>query len=223
MGSAVEAPIEPTFVHSSNNTHALLLMASALGLKDTYTLAHAHRVAEYAKRLAVRAGLSMVEVLQISMGGMLHDVGKLALSDRIFSNRNATLTDDMMEEVHNHPLIGAALLRQITCQQAICDAVLFHHERIDGSGYPFGLKGDEIPLSARIVSIADCFDAITTDRPYQRRKSCKAAITLLGKCAGNSFATDLVPLFVDEIRSNGMVRHTRLETLSNYASQARPH
>ena len=129
----------------------------------------------------------------------------------------------MMEEVHNHPLIGAALLRKVTCRQAISDAVLFHHERIDGSGYPFGLKGDEIPLSARIVSIADCFDAITTDRPYQRRKSCKAAMALLTECAGTSFSADLVPLFIEEIRINGMVRHTRLESLSNYAPRQRPH
>jgi HD-GYP domain-containing protein (c-di-GMP phosphodiesterase class II) len=213
MGSALEALVEPELVHSGNNTHALLLMASALGLKDSYTHAHAHRVAEYAKRLAVRAGLSMEDVLHISMGGMLHDVGKLALSDQIFSNRSAVLTDDMMQEVHNHPLIGAALVGKITCRRAISDAVLFHHERIDGSGYPFGLKGDEIPLSARIVSIADCFDAITTDRPYQRRKSCKAAVALLTEGAGTSFAADLVPLFIDEIRVNGMVRHTRFEAL----------
>jgi HD-GYP domain-containing protein (c-di-GMP phosphodiesterase class II) len=223
MGSAVEALIEPTLEHSGNNIHALLLMASALGLKDSYTHAHAHRVAEYAKRLAVRAGLSMDEVLQISMGGMLHDVGKLALSDRIFSHKNAVLTDDMMAEVHNHPLIGAALLRKVTCHQAITDAVLFHHERIDGSGYPFGLKGDEIPLSARIVSIADCFDAITTDRPYQRRKNCKAALALLRKCAGISFARDLVPLFIDEIRTNGMERRTRFESLSHSAPQSTLH
>lgn len=215
MGSALEALIEPDLVHSGNNTHALLLMASALGLKDSYTHAHAHRVAEYAKRLAVRAGLTMEEVLQVSMGGMMHDVGKLALSDQIFSNRSAMLSDDMMQEVHNHPLIGAAMVGKITCRRAISDAVLFHHERFDGSGYPFGLKGDEIPLSARIVSIADCFDAMTTDRPYQRRKSCKAAIALLTEGAGISFAPDLVPLFVDEIRVNGMVRHTRFEALSN--------
>jgi putative nucleotidyltransferase with HDIG domain len=223
MGSAIEALIEPDLVHSGNNTHALLLMASALGLKDSYTHAHAHRVAEYAKRLAVRAGLSMEEVLQVSMGGMLHDVGKLALSDRIFSNKNAVLTDDMMQEVHDHPLIGAALVRKISCQRAISDAVLFHHERINGSGYPFGLKGDEIPLSARIVSIADCFDAITTDRPYQRRKSSKAAIALLAEGAGISFAVDLVSLFIDEIRINGVVPRTRFETLSNHIPQARMH
>lgn len=221
MGSALEVLVEPDLFHSGNNTHAFLLMASALGLKDRYTHAHAHRVAEYSKRLAVRAGLAMEEVLHVSMGGMLHDVGKLALSDRIFSNNNAELTDDMMQEVHNHPLIGAALVRKVTCCRAISDAVLFHHERIDGSGYPFGLRGDEIPLSARIVSIADCFDAITTDRPYQRRKSCKAAIALLTEGAGISFAPDLVPLFIDEIRINGMVRHTRFEALSNPVSRGR--
>ncbi len=217
MESALEAPVVPELFYSGNSTNAFLLMASALGLKDRYTHAHAHRVAEYAKRLAVRAGLSMEEVLHVSMGGMLHDVGKLGLSDKIFTNRSAVLTDDMMQEVHNHPLIGAALMRTFTCRRAISDAVLFHHERLDGSGYPFGLKGDEIPLSARIVSIADCFDAITTDRPYQRRKSCKAAIALLTEGAGNYFSSDLVPLFVDEIRINGMVRHTRFETLSNPA------
>ena len=163
----------------------------------------------------------MEEVLDVSMGGMLHDVGKLALSDQIFTNRSAVLTDDMMQEVHNHPLIGAALLGKITCRRSISDAVLFHHERIDGSGYPFGLKDGEIPLSARIVSIADCFDAITTDRPYQRRKSCKAAIALLTAGAGIAFDPDLVPFFVEEIRINGMVRHTRFETLSNPAVRGR--
>ena len=219
MGSALEAPVEPDLVSSNHSTNALLLMASALCRKDSYTYAHAHRVAEYAKRLAVRVGLCMEDVLQISMGGMLHDVGKLALSDRIFSNKSAVLTDDLMQEVHNHPLIGAALVGKIACGRSISDAVLFHHERIDGSGYPFGLKGDEIPLSARIVSIADCFDAITTDRPYQRRKSCKAAIALLKKGAGASFDPDLIPLFIDEIRINGMVRHTRFETLSNPVSR----
>ena len=85
MESALEAPVVPELFYSGNNTNAFLLMASALGLKDRYTHAHAHRVAEYAKRLAVRAGLSMEEVLHVSMGGMLHDVGKLGLSDKIFN------------------------------------------------------------------------------------------------------------------------------------------
>ncbi len=188
-----------------NETRSLMLMASALGLKDSYTHAHAHRVAAYSKRLAIRAGLSMLEVMQVSMGGMLHDVGKLALSDRIFSNQKAPLSEDMLMEVRNHPLIGAALLKKVACGKEIADAVLFHHERMDGHGYPFGIKGDAIPLSAKIVSIADCFDAMTTDRPYQKRKSCEAAFTLMEEAAGTYYADDLIPLFIDDIRRNGMV------------------
>lgn len=203
MALAAEKLAGSTCFHGSD-TRTLMLMTYALGLRDKYTHAHAHRVAAYSKRLAVRAGLSMREVMQVSMGGMLHDVGKLAMSDRIFSNQKAALSKEMLWEVRHHPLIGAALLKKVTCGQAVSDAVLFHHERIDGHGYPFGIKGDAIPLSARIVSIADCFDAITTDRPYQKRKSCEAAFSVLEGVADICFAGDLIPLFVDEIRCNGM-------------------
>ncbi len=187
-----------------NDTRTLMLMASALGLRDKYTHAHAYRVAHYSKRLAVRAGLHMHEVMQVAMGGMLHDLGKLALSDKIFSNQKADCSEEILWEVRNHTLIGAALLKKVTCGRSISDAVLFHHERINGQGYPFGLIGDAIPLSARIVSIADCFDAITTDRPYQKRQSCEAACAVLQNMAGISLSADLVDLFVDEIRNRGM-------------------
>jgi putative nucleotidyltransferase with HDIG domain len=185
---------------------SLLLIASALGQKDKYTHAHAYRVANYAKRLAIRAGLPMDEVLQVAMGGMLHDAGKLALSDTIFSNENEALSKEMLQEVYNHPLIGAAMLRQVSCPKPVFDAVLFHHERMDGSGYPFGLEGAATPLSARIVGIADCFDAITTDRPYQKRKSCDSAILLLVELAGSRLDAELVHLFVQEVRVHGMSR-----------------
>jgi len=100
------------------------------------------------------------------------------------------------------------LLKKTSCAKTITDAVLFHHERIDGRGYPFGLQEDAIPLSAKIVSIADCFDAMTTDRPYQKRKSCTAAFAMLEEVAGTSFADNLVALFIDEIQCNGMACHT---------------
>ncbi len=205
MAQAAETLANPSYAYG-NDTQSLLLMASALGLKDRYTHAHAHRVAAYAKRLSMRVGLCIHEVLQVTMGGMLHDVGKLGLSDKIFTNQSASLSEELQWEVFNHPLIGAALLKKINCSQTITDAVLYHHERMDGSGYPFGLWGDDIPLSAKIVSIADCFDAITTDRPYQRSKSCKSAFTCLEESAGDCLAGDLVPLFIDEIRDGGMVR-----------------
>jgi HD-GYP domain-containing protein (c-di-GMP phosphodiesterase class II) len=206
MAQAAEALTVPAQING-NDIRALLLMASALGLKDKYTHAHAQRVAAYSKRLAIRAGLPMQEVMQVTMGGMLHDVGKLALSDQIFSNQKAALSQEMRWEVRNHPIIGAALLKKVTCGKAISDAVLFHHERMDGRGYPFGLKGHAIPLSAKIVSIADCFDAMTTDRPYQKRKQCNVAISMLNEASGTSFCQDLVALFVDEIRYKGMVHH----------------
>jgi HD-GYP domain-containing protein (c-di-GMP phosphodiesterase class II) len=198
-----------------NDTRTLMLMASALGLRDKYTHAHAHRVAHYSKRLAVRVGLPMHEVMQIAMGGMLHDLGKLALSDRVFSNQRAECSEEMWREVRNHPLIGAALLKKVTCGRPITDAVLYHHERINGQGYPFGIRGNAIPLSAKIVSVADCFDAITTDRPYQKRKSRQEAISVLLKMAGTSLAADLVALFVDEIRCNGMACHDHTRTAAD--------
>lgn len=204
MARAAETQTIPAFFQSKD-TRALLLMASALGLKDRYTHGHAHRVAAYAKRLAMRLELPMNLVLQIAMGGMLHDVGKLALSDALLSHQKKDLSEEMIWEVQNHTLIGAAMLRKGHCPSIISEAVLFHHERIDGSGYPFGLKGDTIPLSARIVSIADCFDAITTDRPYQRRQSCKCAFHVLESLIDTGFSSDLVPLFINDVERNGMV------------------
>lgn len=204
MARAAETQTIPAYFRTED-TRALLSMASALGLKDRYTHGHAHRVAAYAKRLALCLELPMDVVLQITMGGMLHDVGKLALSDAIFSHQKAALTEDMVWEVHNHTLIGAAMLKKSHCSSIISEAVLFHHERIDGRGYPFRIKGDAIPLSARIVSIVDCFDAITTDRPYQRRQSCHRAFEVLKESSGANFSSDLVPLFIDDIQRNGMV------------------
>ncbi len=181
-------------------------MAAAMGLKDRYTQAHAQRVAIYARRLALRLGVSEGEADLIALGGLLHDVGKLALSDRIFSNQKADLSSELIWEVKIHPVLGAAMLKRLNCSETICDVALCHHERIDGSGYPFGLKGDAIPLSARIVSVADCFDAITTDRPYQKRQSCNEAIIALSEMAGKHLSAGLVALFIDDIRRNGMVQ-----------------
>ncbi len=205
MAHAAQWLNHPSCSHG-NDTQSLLLLASALGRKDRYTHAHAHRVAMYAKRVSIRIGLAMHEVLQVAMGGMLHDVGKLGFSDSIFTNQCQGLTEDLQWEVFNHPIIGADMLKKIGCPQTITNAVLYHHERMNGSGYPFGLMGENIPLSARIVSIADCFDAITTDRPYQRRKSCRFALADLEEATDACLDGELVTRFIEEIHSNGMIR-----------------
>jgi putative nucleotidyltransferase with HDIG domain len=194
------------FLFCTPRTQALYLMAAAIGLKDKYTHVHAQRVAAYSGRLAERMGLPNRDVVRITLGGMLHDVGKIALSDRIFSNEKAAFSKEMQWEVRSHPLIGAAMLSRINCMGTINEVVLYHHERLDGSGYPFGLSSESIPLAARIVSIADSFDAITSNRPYQRRKSCEEALEVLSDAAGTCLDARLVSLFIKEIRRNGMIR-----------------
>lgn len=183
----------------------LSAISSALKTKDQYTEGHARRVALYAMRLARRLRLPSEEIGNIGVGGLLHDVGKIGLSDRIFSNKTEQLAGELLEEVRRHPDIGVSLLAGIDSLSPVLDYVHYHHERMDGSGYPCGLKSDEIPLGARIISVVDCFDAITTDRPYQRRKSCAEAFAILRRMANHELCPDLVEAFVADIEVNGMV------------------
>ena len=187
-------------------------LSSALGDKDRYTQAHSHRVALYAMRLARRLGFSSDDVRNVAIGGLFHDVGKLALSDIIFTNRQGQLSSDQRQEVRCHPLIGAALLKNIDFLKPAVDFILFHHEREDGAGYPFGLTAKEIPPGAKIVSIADCFDAVTTDRPYQKGQSVAAAYEILREGCRRFFCDAYVETFIEEIEENGVISDTGLNT-----------
>ncbi len=187
---------------------ALNGLSRALGKKDRYTQAHGHRVALYAMRLARRLGFDADAIRNVGIGGLFHDVGKLALSDRIFSKRETQLSGDLQQEVRCHPLIGAALLKDIDFLEPVVDFVLFHHEREDGRGYPYGLKATEIPPGAKIVSIADCFDAVTTDRPYQKGQSIQDAFEILREGCRRYFCASYVETFIEEIEENGIIRDT---------------
>jgi putative nucleotidyltransferase with HDIG domain len=180
-------------------------ISAALGQKDEYTQAHGHRVAVYAMRLARRLGFAEDDIRYVGIGGLFHDVGKLALSDQIFNNCEAHLSRDLRQEVNCHPLIGAALLKDIDFLEPVVDFVLFHHEREDGTGYPFGLKDAEIPEGAKIVSISDCFDAVTTDRPYQKGQSIESAFTILRQGCRSYFCEMYVETFIEEIEENGII------------------
>ncbi len=180
----------------------------ALGEKDPYTQAHGHRVALYAMRLARQLGFSPDKIRNVGIGGLFHDVGKLALSDRIFTNRETHLSTDLQQEVRCHPLIGAALLKHIDFLEPVVDFVLFHHEREDGNGYPFGLKAGEIPPGAKVVSIADCFDAVTTDRPYQKGQSIASAYEILREGCRHYFCEAYVEIFIEDIQENGIIQDT---------------
>jgi putative nucleotidyltransferase with HDIG domain len=183
----------------------LKTIETAFDIMDPYTQGHAQRVSIYAMRLARRAGLDTDAVDDIALGGLLHDIGKVGLSQRIFHNTTASLSSDMLAEVRLHPLIGVSILRSIEISAPVVDYVHYHHERIDGSGYPCGLKADEIPLGAQVIGVADCFDAITTDRSYQKGQNSLRAFAILNKSKGNGFCPGLVEAFISEVEENGMV------------------
>ena len=182
----------------------LTTIATVLGLKDPYTRKHARRVAIYAGRLAERIGLNATEVENIRLGGLLHDVGKIALSTKVLNNTHKQLTDNMLAEVRQHPQRGVAILKEFDLPGAVIDIVRYHHENMDGSGYPFGLKSFQIPLGAKIIRVGDCFDAITTDRPYQQRKSWIEALAILRQFSGTELNPMLVRAFIADIKENGL-------------------
>lgn len=181
-------------------------ISAALGRRDLYTQAHGGRVALYAMRLARRLGFSAEDTRNVGLGGLFHDVGKLAMSDQILANRETRLSSELLQEVRCHPLIGAALLKPITFLEPVVDFVLFHHEREDGHGYPFGLNAEEIPPGAKVVSITDCFDAVTTDRIYQKGQSAEVAYQVLRDGCDGNFNKAFVEVFIQEIETNGMIQ-----------------
>ena len=190
----------------ASQTTILATIAIVMGLKDPYTEGHARRVSGYAGRLATRLGLRSDEVNDIILGGLLHDVGKIGLSDHIFRNTDAHLSEKMVSEVRRHPAMGKTFLQQLDFAPHILDYVLYHHERMDGSGYPCGLRADEIPIGAKIISVADCFDAIVTDRPYQKRKGSLEALATLEHLGGKYLCPDIVRIFAADILANGKIR-----------------
>jgi putative nucleotidyltransferase with HDIG domain len=179
----------------------------ALGAQDPYTQGHCRRVADYAARIAARLGLRAEEQDLVRTGGLLHDIGKIGFSRGLLSNRNTRLTAGMRAEIRRHPEIGAALLRTLGVAGPVVDCVRCHHERPDGSGYPFGLTATDIPRSAQIISVADCFDALTTDRPYQRGRETGHALAIMRRMGPGIFAPELLSALIDEVRGNGAIQH----------------
>jgi putative nucleotidyltransferase with HDIG domain len=182
----------------------LASLTLALRAQDLYTQGHGRRVAEYGEGVARGLGLGDEEIEIIRIGGLLHDIGKIAFSRELQSNRDEELTPAMRAEIRRHPQVGVNFLEAIHVAEPVIECVRFHHERLDGSGYPCGLKADEIPLTASIIGVADCFDALTTDRPYQKGRRPEQALTLMQQWAGRMFPPELVRLLVEDVRSSGV-------------------
>jgi putative nucleotidyltransferase with HDIG domain len=172
-----------------------LSIAQAIELKDPTTRGHCNRVAGYAVSLAEALGLSETLVRDIRFGGWLHDCGKIGIPEVIL-NYEGRLLVDQFELVKQHPLWGSELARQARMSETVVDIILHHHERYDGTGYPDGLTGDRISLAARIVTIADVFDALYSDRPYHKAYEGPHVLSIMLEITGSSLDPHLMELFI---------------------------
>ncbi len=170
-------------------------IANCLEAKDVYTRGHSKRVTDYALQLAKTTSQSPEFMYQIQLSGLLHDIGKIGISEAIL-NKSGELTQEEYDQIKLHPNISIHILKPIIHDGEIIDNIQYHHERLDGLGYPNGRKGDAIPLGARILSVADAFDAMTSDRAYRKAMSMEKAISELESNAGTQFDADLIPSFI---------------------------
>jgi diguanylate cyclase (GGDEF)-like protein/putative nucleotidyltransferase with HDIG domain len=174
-------------------------LAFAIDAKDHYTQGHSQKVSAYAALIAEALGMTELQVEEIRLGAVLHDIGKVAIPESIL-NKNGPLNPDEWENMKSHVTFGAKILDPLTPLARIREMVLHHHEFFDGSGYPNGLAGEDIPLGARIIAVADAFDTITSDRTYKKARAAAEALAELERCANAQFDGNIVALFVRTMR-----------------------
>ena len=179
----------------------LATLMDALALRDRTTAHHAASVARYAKALAIERGCDEAEQDIVHTAGLLHDIGKFTWSDRVLHPER--LTDDDWAVIHRHPQDGATLVGKLDGYGPVADAILYHHERVDGGGYPAGLIGSEIPLASRIVAICSTYDRMTGPETYRSRMTPHDAIDELRKIAGGQLDGELVESFIALLEREG--------------------
>jgi len=172
--------------------HALM---TALDFRDNETQGHSYRVVEYAVVVAEQMGIEEPELTRIRRGAILHDVGKIGVSDAVL-RKPGELNGEEWKEMRLHPELGYRMLKDISFLNSCLDIVLFHQERFDGSGYPQGLKGEQIPLGARVFAVVDAFDAMTSDRPYRSACSVAEAREEIRRCRNSQFDPQVAEAFL---------------------------
>ena len=174
-------------------------LTAAIDAKDHYTFTHSNNVAYYASVLASCYGLNAEVVEIVREAGLLHDVGKIGIPEAILQ-KPSSLTSDEYEIIKKHPENAVSIIRHLPSLDYVIPAVVGHHERWDGKGYPRRLAGEDIPLTARILCVADCFDAVTTKRCYQSPRDIDRALQIIEDGAGTQFDPELAHLFVQMFR-----------------------
>jgi putative two-component system response regulator len=203
--------------------HAVVTaLANAVEAKDTQTEHHCERLALLAGRLGRRLDLPPAELDAVTYGALLHDVGKIGVPDTILT-KPGPLDQDEWELVRRHPEIGERICAPLRSFGAFGPIIRHHHERWDGAGYPGQIRGETIPIGARIVGLVDAFDAITHDRPYRPARTVEQALDELARGAGAQFDPELTRVFVDEIaRMSGQLPDPPLDTFALFARRLRP-
>jgi len=198
-----------TYMLRTNERKALLNsimhIVKIVEAKDIYTAGHSVRVAEYSEKIARKSRLNEYDIEMLKNLANLHDIGKIQV-DLSILNKTDVLTAEDWNEIKKHPIVGYEIVKEITFLKDNANAVLYHHEREDGLGYPFGIEGKQIPLFAKIISIADSFDAMTTDRPYRQALTISEAIIELKKNRGRQFDNDLCEKMIEILNEENQIR-----------------
>ena len=185
----------------------LAALSRAIETRDPYTCGHSTRVTRLAEALARRLGWDEDRLAALRVGGRLHDVGKLAVAEAILL-KPERLEPAEVAQIRQHPIVGARMIRRFAFAREALPYVLYHHERWDGGGYPTGKAGKAIPVEARVLAVADAFDAMTSARPYRAALEAAVALEEVERCAGTQFDPSLAIAFVD-VWSTGVVGAVR--------------
>lgn len=188
----------------------LTALANAVEARDIYTRGHTERVWYVAELIARQMGWDENKLWEVRMGGVLHDIGKIGVPDAIL-NKPKPLTQKEFEIMRQHPSCGAKILEGISFLKPAIPYVLYHHERFDGTGYPFGLRGEDIPIQGRLMAVVDTFDAITSDRPYRKSKGFGMALREIKDCSGSQFDSEVARILV-EAWERGKIDKEKLKT-----------
>ncbi|HAD81350.1 TPA: phosphohydrolase, partial [Candidatus Edwardsbacteria bacterium] len=183
----------------------LKAFVAAMDAKDPYTKGHSENVRHYALKIARHIGLSEDKLRLVDYSSLLHDIGKLGIREDILAKPDVLSTAEF-QEVKLHPVIGSRLVLEIDALSHTGEVIYCHHEYYDGSGYPRGIKGDDIPLEARIIAVADAFEAMTSDRPYRKAFSFQVALQRLQDAAGTQFDHKIVNAFTELFRRESGIK-----------------
>jgi len=184
--------------YNKNFFEFVQLIAKTIDAKDHYTAGHSLRVRDYAVKIATTLNLSQTDITILEQAALLHDIGKIATPDGIL-NKKAPLTKEERQYINMHPVVAREILSTVSDFEDILDIIYHHHERIDGKGYPKGLKRDQIPLLARIIAVADTYDAMLSERPYRSAKTKEEALEELIRVKGSQLDQEIVDKFIEVI------------------------